>query len=113
MPLGSGCAGADPLLSLPQLEAQRSVNADMCVELRSRITVLWERLQVPAEERELSAVHTIGSSAKIRKARLKKTRQMKEEVMYGSTPQRPLKRRVLSPHVPSKVRKLLGCKSPC
>ncbi|NXN28575.1 PRC1 regulator, partial [Nycticryphes semicollaris] len=40
-----------------QLEAQRSLNADVCAELRSRITVLWERLQVPAEERELSAVH--------------------------------------------------------
>ncbi|NWW50042.1 PRC1 regulator, partial [Pedionomus torquatus] len=40
-----------------QLEAQRSLNADLCVELRSRIAELWERLQVPAEERELSAVH--------------------------------------------------------
>ncbi|XP_074011892.1 protein regulator of cytokinesis 1 [Numenius arquata] len=53
---------------LQQLEAQRSLNADMCAELRSRITMLWERLQVPAEERELSAVHTTGSSAKTRKA---------------------------------------------
>ncbi|NXP08787.1 PRC1 regulator, partial [Thinocorus orbignyianus] len=40
-----------------QLEAQRSLNAEVCMELRSRITELWERLQVPAEERELSAVH--------------------------------------------------------
>uniref|UniRef100_A0A8C3PLH5 Protein regulator of cytokinesis 1 n=1 Tax=Calidris pygmaea TaxID=425635 RepID=A0A8C3PLH5_9CHAR len=46
---------------LQQLEAQRSLNADMCAELRSRIAVLWERLQVPVEERELSAVHTAGS----------------------------------------------------
>ncbi|NXT03729.1 PRC1 regulator, partial [Jacana jacana] len=38
-----------------QLEAQQSLNADVCAELRSRIAVLWERLQVPAEERELSA----------------------------------------------------------
>uniref|UniRef100_A0A8C3JR67 Protein regulator of cytokinesis 1 n=1 Tax=Calidris pygmaea TaxID=425635 RepID=A0A8C3JR67_9CHAR len=53
---------------LQQLEAQRSLNADMCAELRSRIAVLWERLQVPVEERELSAVHTAGSSAKTRKA---------------------------------------------
>ncbi|NXP03371.1 PRC1 regulator, partial [Thinocorus orbignyianus] len=40
-----------------QLEAQQSLNAEVCVELRSRITELWERLQVPAEERELSAVY--------------------------------------------------------
>lgn len=67
-PSGPGCAGADPLLSLLQLEAQRSLNEAVCTELRSRIVVLWERLQVPAEERESSAVHMTGSRAKTREA---------------------------------------------
>ncbi|NWY54633.1 PRC1 regulator, partial [Chionis minor] len=42
---------------LQQLEARRSLNEAACTELRSRIIALWERLQVPAEERESSAVH--------------------------------------------------------
>ncbi|NXJ85048.1 PRC1 regulator, partial [Trogon melanurus] len=42
---------------LQQLEAQRSLNEAVCMELRARIIALWERLQVPAEERESSAVH--------------------------------------------------------
>ncbi|NWJ11242.1 PRC1 regulator, partial [Crypturellus undulatus] len=42
---------------LQQLEGQRSLNEALCVELRSRIVLLWERLQVPAEEREAFAVH--------------------------------------------------------
>ncbi|NXA36143.1 PRC1 regulator, partial [Eudromia elegans] len=42
---------------LKQLEGQRSLNEALCVELRSRVVVLWERLQVPAEEREAFAVH--------------------------------------------------------
>ncbi|NXF50582.1 PRC1 regulator, partial [Oceanites oceanicus] len=42
---------------LQQLEARRSLNEAVCTELRSRIVVLWERLQVPVEERESSAVH--------------------------------------------------------
>ncbi|NWH80501.1 PRC1 regulator, partial [Piaya cayana] len=42
---------------LKQLEAQRSRNEAVCEDLRSRIIALWERLQVPAEEREMSAVH--------------------------------------------------------
>ncbi|XP_063201966.1 protein regulator of cytokinesis 1 isoform X3 [Chroicocephalus ridibundus] len=53
---------------LQQLEAQRSQNEAACTELRSRITLLWERLQVPVEERESSAVHMTGSSTKTRKA---------------------------------------------
>lgn len=56
------------LLSPLQLEARRSLNEAMCVELRSRITALWDRLQVPAEERESFAVHMTGSRAKTRKA---------------------------------------------
>ncbi|KFW92410.1 Protein regulator of cytokinesis 1, partial [Phalacrocorax carbo] len=53
---------------LQQLEAQQSVNEAVCTELRSRILALWERLQVPLEERESSAVHMTGSRAKTRKA---------------------------------------------
>ncbi|XP_072725257.1 uncharacterized protein [Ciconia boyciana] len=53
---------------LQQLEARRSLNEAVCAELRSRIIALWERLQVPVEERESSAVHVIGSRAKTRKA---------------------------------------------
>ncbi|XP_032050653.1 protein regulator of cytokinesis 1 isoform X2 [Aythya fuligula] len=53
---------------LQQLEARRSLNEAVCVELRSRITALWDRLQVPEEERESFAVHMTGSRAKTRKA---------------------------------------------
>ncbi|KAM6125418.1 protein regulator of cytokinesis 1 [Phoenicopterus ruber ruber] len=53
---------------LQQLEARRSLNEAVCAELRSRIVALWERLQVPAEERESSAVHMAGCRAKTRKA---------------------------------------------
>ncbi|KFZ65269.1 Protein regulator of cytokinesis 1, partial [Podiceps cristatus] len=53
---------------LQQLEARRSLNEAACSELRSRIVALWERLQVPVEERESFAVHMAGSRAKTRKA---------------------------------------------
>ncbi|KGL91688.1 Protein regulator of cytokinesis 1, partial [Charadrius vociferus] len=53
---------------LQQLEARRALNEAVCTELRSRIIALWERLQVPVEERESSAVHMTGSRAKTRKA---------------------------------------------
>ncbi|NXE57964.1 PRC1 regulator, partial [Casuarius casuarius] len=42
---------------LQQLEARRSLNEVVCAELRSRILALWERLQIPVEEREAFAVH--------------------------------------------------------
>ncbi|OXB77589.1 UNVERIFIED_CONTAM: hypothetical protein H355_002898, partial [Colinus virginianus] len=53
---------------LQQLEARRALNEAMCAELRSRITELWERLQVPEEERESFAEHMTGSKAKTRAA---------------------------------------------
>ncbi|XP_061855552.1 protein regulator of cytokinesis 1 isoform X2 [Colius striatus] len=53
---------------LQRLEAQRALNEAACAELRSRIVALWERLQVPVEDRESSAVHIAGSRAKTRKA---------------------------------------------
>ncbi|NXG43326.1 PRC1 regulator, partial [Psilopogon haemacephalus] len=55
------CLSTDNLAALQellrQLEARRALNEAACAELRSRITQLWERLQVPMEERESSAVH--------------------------------------------------------
>lgn len=41
---------------------------------------------------------------------LKKSRQMETEMLYGSTPRTPIKRRMLSPHTPAKVSKV---KCPC
>lgn len=60
-------AGADPALPR-QLQARRALNEAVCAELRSRITALWDRLQVPAEDRDAFAVHMTGCRAKTRKA---------------------------------------------
>ncbi|XP_061451694.1 protein regulator of cytokinesis 1 isoform X2 [Rhineura floridana] len=49
---------------LQQLEGRRTQKEALCEELRSRILVLWERLQVPAEEREAFAPYMEGSRAK-------------------------------------------------
>ncbi|KFV08552.1 Protein regulator of cytokinesis 1, partial [Pterocles gutturalis] len=66
------CLSEDNIAALhdlqQQLEAQRSLNEAVCAELRSRIAAFWERLQIPAEERESFAVHMAGSRAKTRKA---------------------------------------------
>ncbi|NWU44840.1 PRC1 regulator, partial [Hylia prasina] len=40
---------------LQQLEGQRALNEAACAELRTRIVMLWERLQTPQQERESSA----------------------------------------------------------
>lgn len=40
----------------------------MCEELRSRIQELWDRLQVPMEERAAFAPHMTGSRATTRTA---------------------------------------------
>ncbi|NWV74755.1 PRC1 regulator, partial [Dasyornis broadbenti] len=40
---------------LQLLESRRALNEAVCAELRARIIVLWERLQIPEEERESSA----------------------------------------------------------
>lgn len=37
---------------------------------------------------------------------LKKSREMEAEMLYGSTPRTPIKRRMLSPHAPAKVSKV-------
>ncbi|NXG22900.1 PRC1 regulator, partial [Grallaria varia] len=53
------CLSEDNIVALQnllqQLEARRALNEAMCVELRARIVALWERLQIPQEEREASA----------------------------------------------------------
>lgn len=41
---------------------------------------------------------------------LKKSREMEAEMLYGSAPRTPIKRRMLSPHAPAKVSKV---KCPC
>ncbi|KAM3663275.1 protein regulator of cytokinesis 1 isoform 2-T2 [Ammospiza maritima maritima] len=53
---------------LQQLERRRALNEALCAELRSRILALWERLQIPQEQRDSSAVHLAGSRARTRRA---------------------------------------------
>ncbi|KAM9067649.1 protein regulator of cytokinesis 1 isoform X3 [Sarcophilus harrisii] len=53
---------------LRQLELQKAQNEAVCEGLRSRIRELWDRLQIPLEEREALAMYMTGSKAKIRKA---------------------------------------------
>ncbi|XP_033022567.1 protein regulator of cytokinesis 1 isoform X1 [Lacerta agilis] len=50
---------------LQQLESRRAQKEALCQELRSRIRVLWERLQVPAEEREAFAPYMVGAKAAV------------------------------------------------
>nr|XP_012319246.1 protein regulator of cytokinesis 1 isoform X2 [Aotus nancymaae] len=53
---------------LQQLEMQKSQNEAVCEGLRSQIRELWDRLQIPEEEREAVATIMSGSKAKVRKA---------------------------------------------
>ncbi|XP_074863324.1 protein regulator of cytokinesis 1 [Carettochelys insculpta] len=53
---------------LQQLEARRALHEAACAELRSRVVELWDRLQVPTEERNTFAAYMTGSRAKTRKA---------------------------------------------
>ncbi|XP_031978189.1 protein regulator of cytokinesis 1 isoform X2 [Corvus moneduloides] len=66
------CLSKDNIVALQnllqQLEARRALNEAVCTELRTRIVALWERLQIPEEERESSAVHLAGSRVKTRRA---------------------------------------------
>ncbi|XP_041895047.1 protein regulator of cytokinesis 1 isoform X4 [Corvus kubaryi] len=66
------CLSKDNIVALQnllqQLEARRALNEAVCTELRARIVALWERLQIPEEERESSAVHLAGSRVKTRRA---------------------------------------------
>ncbi|NXM71369.1 PRC1 regulator, partial [Serilophus lunatus] len=53
------CLSEDNILALQnlrqQLEGRRALNEAVCAELRGRIVALWERLQIPQEDREASA----------------------------------------------------------
>ncbi|XP_056428003.1 protein regulator of cytokinesis 1 isoform X2 [Hyla sarda] len=51
-----------------QLEEQIRQNKALCEELRTKVIELWDRLQVPEEEREAFAVHMSGSKEKNIKA---------------------------------------------
>ncbi|XP_056662267.1 protein regulator of cytokinesis 1 isoform X5 [Monodelphis domestica] len=53
---------------LRQLEMRKAQNEAVCEGLRSRIRELWDRLQIPLEEREALAPCMSGSKAKIKKA---------------------------------------------
>ncbi|XP_053437881.1 protein regulator of cytokinesis 1 isoform X3 [Nycticebus coucang] len=53
---------------LRQLETQKSQNEAVCEGLRAKIRELWDRLQIPEEEREAVAMVMTGSKAKVRKA---------------------------------------------
>ena len=47
---------------------RKSQNEAVCEGLRAQIRELWDRLQIPAEEREAVATVMTGSKAKVRKA---------------------------------------------
>ncbi|PNJ62205.1 PRC1 isoform 2 [Pongo abelii] len=53
---------------LRQLEMQKLQNEAVCEGLRTQIRELWDRLQIPEEEREAVATIMSGSKAKVRKA---------------------------------------------
>ncbi|XP_048185965.1 protein regulator of cytokinesis 1 isoform X2 [Perognathus longimembris pacificus] len=53
---------------LQQLEMRKSQNEALCEGLRAQIHELWDRLQIPEEERETMATLMTGSKAKVRKA---------------------------------------------
>ncbi|XP_005381575.1 PREDICTED: protein regulator of cytokinesis 1 isoform X1 [Chinchilla lanigera] len=53
---------------LRQLELRKSQNEAVCEGLRAQIRELWDRLQIPEEEREAVAMSQTGSNAKVRKA---------------------------------------------
>lgn len=55
-------------LSLSQLEVKKSQNEAECEGLRAQIRELWDRLQIPEEEREPVAAIMTGSKTKIRNA---------------------------------------------
>ncbi|KAJ6662804.1 hypothetical protein lerEdw1_011008 [Lerista edwardsae] len=63
---------------LQQLESRRTRNEAVCEELRSRIQTLWDRLQVPVEEREAFAPFMAGSRASTRTALQLETDRLEE-----------------------------------
>ncbi|XP_069481301.1 protein regulator of cytokinesis 1 isoform X1 [Ambystoma mexicanum] len=70
---------------LLQLEEQRAQNESVCIQLRSRITDLWTRLQIPTDEQEAFSVHMTGSKAKTRRklqAEVERLEELKRENMH-------------------------------
>ncbi|XP_020821090.1 protein regulator of cytokinesis 1 isoform X3 [Phascolarctos cinereus] len=63
---------------LRQLEMRKAQNEAVCEGLRSRIRELWDRLQIPPEDREAVATFMTGSKAKIRKALQSEVDQLEE-----------------------------------
>lgn len=63
---------------LQQLEHQRAESEAYCSTLRRQISTLWDRLQVPQEEREAFAVHMKGARAKTRKALQEEVSRLEE-----------------------------------
>ncbi|KAM7048588.1 protein regulator of cytokinesis 1 isoform 5-T5 [Molossus nigricans] len=53
---------------LQQLEMRKSQNEAVCEGLRAQIRELWDRLQIPEEEREAVAMVMTGSKVKVKKA---------------------------------------------
>nr|KAF6283536.1 protein regulator of cytokinesis 1 [Pipistrellus kuhlii] len=54
---------------LQQLQVWKSQNEEVCEGLRAQIRELWDRLQIPEEEREaVEAMAMTGSKAKVKKA---------------------------------------------
>lgn len=63
------CLCHNHCLSLSQLEVRKSQNEAVCKRLRAQIRELWDRLQIPEEEREaVVAMVMTGSKAKVQKA---------------------------------------------
>ncbi|XP_072474738.1 protein regulator of cytokinesis 1 isoform X2 [Notamacropus eugenii] len=84
-------------------------------ELKTRIE-LWEQEHSKAFEvngqkfmeyvMEQWEMHRLEKEKAKQERQLKKTQQTETEMLYGSTPRTPSKRRVLGPNTPGKVRKL-------
>ncbi|XP_077041713.1 protein regulator of cytokinesis 1 isoform X2 [Agelaius phoeniceus] len=76
------CLSEDNIMALQnllqQLEGRRALNEAVCAELRARILALWERLQIPQEQRDSSAVHLAGSRARTRRALQQEVDQLEE-----------------------------------
>uniref|UniRef100_A0A2K5QGF5 Protein regulator of cytokinesis 1 n=1 Tax=Cebus imitator TaxID=2715852 RepID=A0A2K5QGF5_CEBIM len=68
---------------LQQLEMQKSQNEAVCEGLRTQIRELWDRLQIPEEEREAVATIMSGSKAKVRKALQLEVDRLEERKMQN------------------------------
>ncbi|XP_017372433.1 protein regulator of cytokinesis 1-like [Cebus imitator] len=68
---------------LRQLEMQKLQNEAVCEALRTQIRELWDRLQIPEEEREAVATIMSGSKAKVRKALQLEVDRLEERKMQN------------------------------